>query len=145
MTRTLPTARTEFINAMNRDTVPTEQPRFTAVLDAVIAWSVARPGLLRFRADETHPGVVSFERVDSKVVFWAATPRRRDVPKLDLLPRAARNLTPEKRADAMEALNAHSREPLTPEDPLRIGFGALKNTNARAAVLELMDQLLVVT
>jgi len=144
-TRTLPLARDEFIAAMNRDTVGSERPRFLAVLDAMIAWSVARPTMLRFRAEESHRGVVSFERVGSNVVFWAACPRRNEAPKLDLLPRAARALSTDERATAMNALNAHTRETLTVEDPLRIGFSALKNVAARAAVLELMDDLLVVT
>ena len=91
------------------------------------------------------PGVVSFEHVGSNVVFWAASPRRCDVPKLELLPRAARVLSAAERATATDTLNAHSRGTLSADDPLRIGFGALKNLAARAAVLALMDQLLVVT
>lgn len=145
MSRTLPVARDEFITAMSRDTVKPERPRFLAVLDAMIAWSVARPNLLKFHVDDSHPGVVSFERVGSKAVFWSASARRSDVPKLELLPRASRALTPEERANVTNALNAHSREELAVGDPLRIGFGALKNEAARTAVLSLMDELLAVT
>ncbi|MGH7665286.1 MAG: hypothetical protein ACRENI_13500 [Gemmatimonadaceae bacterium] len=145
MTRTLPAARNEFITAMKRDTVDTERPRFLAVLDAMIAWSAAHSAQLRFRAGETRPGVVSFERVGSKDVFWAACPKKRDTPRLELIPRAARTLGAEQRAAAANALNAHSRETLSSDDPLRIGFGALKNGTARAAVLALMDQLLMDT
>jgi hypothetical protein len=42
----------------------------------------------------------------------------------------------------MQTLNAHSRAALVEGDRLRIGFGALKNAAAQAAVLALMDQLL---
>jgi|SRR5688500_9320314 hypothetical protein len=145
MSSTLPVARDEFITAMNRETVRTERPRFTAVLDAMIAWSLARPDVLRFHEDESHKGVVAFERVDTKVVFWTATPRKRDVPRLQLLPRAARALSADERAAAVSEINAHSREELGADDPLRIGFGALKNNDARAAVLKMMEKLLVTT
>ena len=145
MTRTLPVARTEFIQAMSRDTVQTERPRFVAVLDAMIAWSLARPELLRFRAEDSHRGVVSFERIGSKVVFWSAYTKREDWPKLELLPQASRTLTPDERASATEALNASSRAQLTKDDKLRIGFGALKNVEARGAVLSMMEKLLQLT
>lgn len=145
MSLTLPVARSEFISAMSRDTVVPERPRLLAVLDALIAWSVARPTMLKFHADEGHPGVVSFERVGSKAIFWSASARRGDCPKLELLPRASRALTPEERANATIALNAHSREELAVGDPLRIGFGALKNEAGRTAVLALMEQLLSAT
>jgi hypothetical protein len=42
----------------------------------------------------------------------------------------------------METLNAHSRAVLVEGDRLRIGFGALKNAAAQAAVLALMEELL---
>ena len=42
----------------------------------------------------------------------------------------------------MQTLNAHSRAVLVEGDRLRIGFGALKNAAAQAAVLALMEQLL---
>ena len=145
MTRTLPLARDEFVSAMHRDTPGTDRPRYLAVLDAMIAWSLARPGKLRFRADETRQGVISFERTDSSVVFWSARPKRGDSPKLELLPRGSRALSPDQRASAVSALNSHSRAVLAADDPLRIGFGALKNTTARKAVLELMDSLLQTT
>lgn len=145
MSLTLPVARTEFIAAMSRDTVVPERPRMIAVLDALIAWSAARPTMLKFHVDEGHPGVVSFERVGTKAIFWSASARRGDCPKLELLPRASRALTPEERANATSALNAHSREELAVGDPLRIGFSALKNEAGRTAVLALMEQLLSAT
>ena len=130
MSATLPLARAAFINQMNRDTIPTERPRLLAVLDAMIAWSAARPERVRFRADTNERGIVRFEALGAKAVIWAATPRRNDTPVLDLLPGASR------------FLSAHTRETLDPIGRLHIGFGALKNANACTAVLALMDELL---
>jgi hypothetical protein len=138
-------ARTEFITALNRDIGKTERPRFLEVLDAMIAWSVARPDRLKFRNDETKQGVISFERVGSNVVFWSVHPRRGADPTIEFIPRSGSVLSETDRAEAMNALNAHSREVLTKDDKLRIGFGALKNQAARAAILGMMEQLLLVT
>jgi hypothetical protein len=145
MSRTLPIARDAFITAMNRDTAGSDRPRYTAVLDAMIEWSLARPDRLRFRDDESSKGVVSFQRVGSNVVFWAARPMRGTGPKIELLPRAASVLPEDKLASAREAINACSREILEDTDRLAIGFGAMKNPVAREAVFTLMDELLQVT
>jgi hypothetical protein len=145
MTRTLSQARDEFVVAMNRDTVGTDRPRLLAVLDALIAWSVARPTQVRFRPEDSTKGVLTFERVGTKLVLWTATPRRADTPRLELLPRGTKVLSEEQRAAVVTALNAHSREVLESDDALRIGFGALKNVAARAAVLAVMDELLAIT
>ena len=142
MSRTLAAAQQAFIAAIKRDTPGTDLPRLTAVLDALIAWSVARPGLLAFRADEGRSDVVSFELVGSKVVFWSAQVTRGAGPKLEIYPPTGRALGAEARATVMETLNANSREVLAEGDRLRIGFGALKNDASRAAVLALMEQLL---
>jgi hypothetical protein len=142
MSATLPLARAAFINQMNRDTIPTERPRLLAVLDAMIAWSAARPDRVRFRADTNERGIVRFEALGAKAVIWAATPRRNDTPVLDLLPGASRFLSAQERAGAIETLSAHTRETLDPIGRLHIGFGALKNANACTAVLALMDELL---
>ena len=48
----------------------------------------------------------------------------------------------ETRAKVVETLNAHARLALTEDDRLRIGFGALKNANALAAVTTLLGELL---
>ncbi|HEY5218180.1 MAG TPA: hypothetical protein VIJ16_00150 [Gemmatimonadaceae bacterium] len=141
----LSAARQDFITAIKRDTTPTECPRFLAVLDAMIEWSLARPTLVSFRPDESHDGTIAFGRVGSKVTLWTASPRKRDMPRLELLPRAARFLTADDRATVVATFNAHARDELTAEEPLRITFGALKNKTARAAVLDCMDRLLVVT
>jgi hypothetical protein len=145
MSRTLPLAREAFAAAIERDTPGTDMPRFLTVLDALIAWSVARPDLLAFRSDEKRSDVVSFERVGTKVVLWSAQVTRGAGPKLEIYPPAGRTLSPDERAMVMQTLNAHSREVLVDGDRLRIGFGALKNVAARTAVLALMAQLLAGT
>jgi hypothetical protein len=145
MSRTPPLAHQAFVAAMQRDKPGTDLPRFVAVLDALIAWSVARPALLAFRADEGRKDVVSFERAGSKVVFWSAQVTRGTGPRLEIYPPTGRSLSAEERTTVMETLNAHSREVLVEGDRLRIGFGALKNPAGLAAVLGLMEQLLAGT
>lgn len=145
MTRTLPVARDAFITAMNRDTAGSDRPRYTAVLDALIEWSLARPEQLQFRSDESASGVVSFQRVGSNAVFWAARPMRGSGPKIEFLPRASAQLPEEKRAAAIECLNGCTRENLDDSERLAITFGALKNLTARETVFSLMDDLLTTT
>ena len=141
MPPTLALAREAFIKQMHRDTAQVERPRLLAVLDAMIAWSSARPNLVQFRADDNKKGAVRFECVSTHAVIWTATPRNHDVPVLELLPGASRVLTPEQRASAIATLGAHTRQTLDPTGRLHIGFGALKNEAARKAVLELMGEL----
>ena len=141
MSRTLPAARAAFVAAMKRDTTGAELSRLVAVLDALIKWSVSRPQTLSFQ-DGTAAGVLAFECVESKEVCWSARVTRGDAPKLELYPRAARSLSPEKRAKVVETINAHARQGLNADDRLRIGFGALKNANALAAVTTLLGELL---
>lgn len=141
MPPTLSAAREEFIRHMYRDNVVADRPRLLAVLDAVIAWSAAHPDLIRFRPDENTKGVIRFEDVSSNTVFWAASPRRQNVPLLQLLPGASRFVSEETRNEAVARLNAHTRE-ANPNGNMHIGFGALKSPVGRAAVLELMDELL---
>lgn len=140
--RTLQQAREEFIVAMNRDTEGSDRARLLAVLDALIAWSLARPKQLRFRTTESRMGAVSFEHIDSKEIYWTAQPARGDAPRLALVPRAAQLLSTEQREAAVETLNAHSRLRAASLTQLHIGFGALKNAESRAAVLGLLDTLL---
>lgn len=141
MPPTLSSAREEFIKHMYRDNVVAERPRLLAVLDAVIAWSAAHSELVRFRPDENTKGVIRFEEVSTNTVFWTATPRRANSPVLQLLPGATRLLSEEDRNDAVARLNSFTRE-ANPADRMHIGFGALKNAEGRAAVFELMDELL---
>jgi hypothetical protein len=144
MSRTLPLAREAFVATIRRDTPGTDLPRLVKVLDVLVAWSVARPALLAFRADEGRNDAISFERTGTQVVFWSARVTREAGPKLEIYPPAGRMLSPEERTTVLETLNAHSREVLVDGDRLRIGFGALKNEAARTAVLALMQQLLEV-
>ena len=141
MSRTLPVARDVFVTAMKRETTGTELARLVAVLDALIKWSVARPQKLAFQ-DDSAPGVLAFQCVDSKEVCWSARTTRGDAPKLEIYPPSGRSLSAETRAKVVETLNAHARQALTENDRLRIGFGALKNANALAAVTTLLGELL---
>ena len=142
---TLALARRAFIDAVKRATTQTERTPMLDVLDAFIRWSLERPTRLRFRADDARRDVVSFTRTGSGVLFWSARPGREELPRIELLPTARRLLPAEELDAALATLNAHSRQPVAPGQALRIGFGALKNAAARAAVLARMDQLLVVT
>ncbi len=145
MSRTLPAAREAFVAAITRDTPGPDLPRLVAVLDALIAWSVARLGLLEFRGGEGRKDVVSFARAGAagtKAVFWSAQVTRGVGPRLELHLPSATALDDARRAGVMETLNAHSRAVLVEGDRLRIGFGALKNAAAQAAVLALMEELL---
>ena len=131
-----------FIDAMRRGTPGTDLPRYTAVLDALLAWSAARANRLTFRPDGKRTDVIRFERAKTKDVFWSAQVSRADGPKLEIHLAAGRPLSAEDRDEAMRTLNAHSRKVLVKGDRLRIGFGALKNAAALAAVLALLDRLL---
>jgi hypothetical protein len=142
MAKTLQLARQGFVAAIKRDTSSTELPRLVAVLDALIAWSAARPAVLAFRPDDGAHDTVAFELVGSKVVLWSVRLTRGDGPKLEIYPPTGRALTAEERTKVMNTLNEHSREVLIEGDRLRISFGALKNVAARTAVLALMDELL---
>ena len=142
MSRTLPLAREAFVAAVTQDTPGSDLPRLVAVLDALIAWSLARPGVLEFRADARGKGVVGFSRVGAKGAFWSAQVTRGVGPRLEIHLPSADALDDAQRATVMQTLNAHSRAALVEGDRLRIGFGALKNATAQAAVLALMEQLL---
>ncbi len=142
MSRTLPAAREQFVKAIARDTHAVEQPRLIAVLDALIAWSNKHPTLLKFREEEDTPGTIAFEKVGTKMIVWCASPRRQDVPRLELVPKAAKSISPEDREKLLNMLNAHMREPLLPDEKLRIGFSALKNAAALAAVQSAVEHLI---
>jgi hypothetical protein len=127
---------------MQRDTPGTDLPRYVAVLDALNAWSTARPDRLAFRAAEKRADVIRFERTESKEAFWSAQLARGAAPNLEIHLAAARAASAEDRAATMTTLNALSREVLVEGDRLRVGFGALKNAAALAAVLAMMERLL---
>lgn len=143
MSPDLTEARRTFVAAMQRETPGTDLARYTAVLDALLDWSAARSGLLRLRPGGTKPGTLRFERAKTGEVFWSAQVVRADSPKLELHLAAGRPMSAEDRARTIETLNAHSRDVLEEGDRLRIRFGALKNAAALAAVLALMEHLLV--
>src|SRR5690348_7370243 len=107
--RTLQVAREGLVAAIARDTPGTDLPRLVKVLDALLAWSVARPGLLTFRTDSTRHDVIAFELVGSETVFWSVVVTRGAGPTLEIYPPNGRSLTPEDRALVMQTLNAHSR------------------------------------
>lgn len=142
MSRTLPAARAAFVAAMKRDTSGPELPRLVAVLDALIKWSNEHPRQLAFKTDESQSSVLSFERVDTKAVFWSVRTVRGDAPKLEIYPPTGRGLVAANREKVRETLNAHSRETLAERDRLRIGFGALKNIATRAPVLAMLEELM---
>jgi hypothetical protein len=142
MSHTLAAAREAFVAAIRQDTPGTDLPRFVAVLDALIAWSAERPDLIAFRAEAGRSHGVRFEHAGSKGAFWSAQVTRGVGPKLEINSPIGRSLSDDDRATVMRTLNAHSRAGLVDGDRLRIGFGALKNAAAQAAVLTLMEQLL---
>lgn len=145
MSRTLPAARDAFIAAMKRETSGPELSRLVAVLDALIKWSAARPQKLNFQATDAAATVIAFECADTKTVCWAARTTRGDAPRLEIYPPTGKSLSTETRTKVVETLNAHSRQVLTETDRLRIGFGALKNANALAAVTDMLGELIADT
>jgi hypothetical protein len=142
VTRTLADARAAFVAAIKQDTPGSDLPRLVAVLDALIAWSAARPELLAFRPPSGRGAAVGFERAGAKAPFWSAQVTRGAGAKLEIHGRVGEALSDAERATVLETLNAHSRAVLVDGDRLRIGFGALKNAGAQAAVLTLMERLL---
>ena len=138
---TLDSARTAFIDAARRDTPGTDLPRYVAILDALLTWTRAHAERLTYRPPAKRPEVIRFERAGTKKAFWSAQPTRGAAPRLEvhLAPSRASSAS---HADTMRTLNALSRDVLEEGDRLRIGFGALKNAAALAAVLALLDRLL---
>ena len=140
MSPAVPAAREAFVASMKRDTKGAELNRLVAVLDALIKWSVARPQALRLRADSA-VGLLAFDYAESKALCWSARVTRGDAPKLELYPPTGRSFDADTRAKVMETFNAHARDVLDANDRLRIGFGALKNSSALAAVTALLGEL----
>ena len=135
------TARTAFIEAARRDTPGTDLSRYVAVLDALLAWARAHADQVTLHTAAKRQDVIRFDRAGTKQAFWSVQPTRADAPKLEVhLPAGASRVAAT--ADTLRTLNAHSRDALEQGDRLRIGFGALKNASALAAVLALLDRLL---
>jgi len=141
MSQDLSTAKKAFADAAARQTPGTDLPRYLVVLDALLAWTAERPNQLTL-APAKRDDTLRFLRAGTSEPFWSAQVVRADAPKLEIHLASARPLSAEERAETMRTLNAHSREALIEGDRLRIGFGALKNARALAAILELMDWLL---
>ena len=137
----LDTARTAFIEAARRDTPGTDLPRYVAILDALLKWTSAHTDRLAFRPPAKRPEVIRFERAGTKKAFWSVQTTRGGAPRLEVHLAPAR-ASSAGHADVLRTLNAHSRDVLEEGDRLRIGFGALKNAAALAAVLALLDRLL---
>ena len=45
------------------------------LLDALVAWSLARPTQLTFRTEPSASGALSFDLAGTNTVFWSARPR----------------------------------------------------------------------
>lgn len=142
MSQELTDARQAFVAAMKRETPGTDLPRYTTVLDGLLAWSAARPQLVRFRPGGARADVLRFERTKTKEVFWSVQVVRASAPKLEIHLATGRPMSAEDRAHTLETLNAHSRVVLEEGERLRIGFGALKNPAALKAVLALLERLI---
>ena len=142
MTDALAAAKQDFIAAMQRQTPGTDLPRYTAVLDALLAWTAKHQDRVKFRPGAKRGDVLRFERAKTKESFWSAQVMRADAPKLEIHLAAGRPLSAEDRAATMETLNTYSRSVLVEGERLRIGFGALKNAAALSAVLALLDRLI---
>jgi hypothetical protein len=138
----LDAARTTFIEAIRRDTPGTDLPRYVAVLDALLKWTAAHGGRLVPMGAVRRPAAIRFAIAGSKDAFWSAHVVPSSAPMLEIKIPSSQPASEALRADAMRTLNAHSRIALEEGDRLRIGFGALKNATALAAVLELLDRLL---
>jgi hypothetical protein len=141
-TTALDSARKAFIEVARRDTPGTDLPRYVAVLDALLEWTRARGERLTFRPSAKRAEVIRFERAGTKKAFWSAQPTRGGAPRLEVHLGPASAASAASHADTLATLNAHSRDVLEEGDRLRIGFGALKNAAALAAVLTLLDRLL---
>lgn len=141
-TTALDSARKTFIDVARRDTPGTDLPRYVAVLDALLKWTSAHMDRLEFRPAAKRPEVIRFERKGTKKAFWSVQPTRGAAPRLEVHLGPIRAATAASHADTLRTLNAHSRDVLEEGDRLRIGFGALKNAAALAAVLALLERLL---
>src|SRR5687768_2824890 len=100
----LDAGRQAFVASIAREAPGTDLPRFVDVLDALIAWTAARPGRLTFRPDTGRGDVMRFELVGTKVVFCAVQVNRGIGPRLEIYPPTGRALTDEERATVMQTL-----------------------------------------
>ncbi|MDF1501371.1 hypothetical protein [Roseisolibacter sp. H3M3-2] len=138
----LATLRAAFLAAVARDTPGSDLARYTVVLDDLLAWAAARVDrVVAAPAAGTLGGIAFGPGTGSTGPRWCIRPVRGEGPVVEVLPSSG--VAHEATRERVRALfNAHSRAVLGPEARLRIGFGALKNPAARAALLALLDELL---
>jgi len=135
--------RAAFLAAVARDTPGSDLPRYTEVLDDLLAWGALRQDRFAACLEPSTAGVISFAPVAGTTgPRWSMRPVRGDAPVVEVLP-APGALQDAQRARVRALFNAHSRAVLGADDRLRIGFGALKNLTARDALLALLDGLAV--
>lgn len=134
--------RAGFLAAVARDTPGSDLVRYTAVLDELLAWVAARPDRVVASAATGSSGAIAFApAAGTSGPRWSVRPVRGEGPVVEVLP--ASGADQDEVSDRVRALfNAHSRAVLGPDARPRIGFGALKNADARAALLGLLDELL---
>lgn len=143
MNQTLADFRQTFAKTIGRDTSPTELSRHVAVLDAVLAWAAATRRQLVPRAGGVKTDAVFFDHAGAGFALCAVRVSRSAGAVLEICPPTGHALSGDDRATVLATLNDHSRgTALVDGDRLRIGFGALKNTAAREAVLRLLNELL---
>lgn len=143
MTDELTEFRQSFTRTIGRDTSPTELQRHVAVLDDLLGWSGARGRPVVARPSGAKGDALQIEHVEGRFVLCTIRVSRSAGATLEIRPPTGRDLSEADRERVLSTLNRFSRgEPLEAGDRLRIGFGALKNAEARKAVLALMDDLL---
>lgn len=137
----LAAVRAPFLAAVARDTPGSDLARYTEVLDELLAWCAAHPDRVEVSAEPSASGVVAFAPVArASGPRWSIRPVRGDAPMVEIIPTTGPQQ--EAQRERVRALfNAHSRAVLGPDARLRIGFGALKNPAARAALIALLDEL----
>lgn len=139
----LDASRTAFIAGVRRETPGSDLPRYVAVLDVLLAWAATHADRVVLSPSARQPRRIRFEHVGTRSPLWSAHAKRTGSPMLEIHVESS-SPTPggERRAEVMRTLNAHTRVTLAEGDRLLIGFGALKNDAALAAVLALLDRLL---
>jgi transposase len=139
----LPALRTAFLAAVARDTPGSDLARYTEVLDELLAWAASHADRVAAAPAAATPsqGVISFAPVAGVAgPRWSLRPVRGEGPVVELQP--ATGVEQEAQGARIRTLfNSHSRAALGPDARLRIGFGALKNPAARAALLALLEDL----
>lgn len=138
----LDACRTAFIAGVRRETPGSDLPRYVAVLDALLAWAATHADRVVLSPSARQPRRIRFEHVGTRSPIWSVHAKRTGSPMLEIHIGSSPTPGAERRAEVMRTLNAHTRATLVDGDRLLIGFGALKNATALAAVLALIGRLL---